>query len=106
MAEPNQIHVSEPVAAALLAGFVIEPRGVVQLQGKGEARTFLLNGRRREGRQTDGVALGRLDVHGDAITPAAPRGSHPTGDGTTPTMKHARLAAALDRPGLCRTSRP
>ncbi len=44
-AEPNQIHVSEPVAAALQAGFVIEPRGVVELKGKGEVLTFLLNDR-------------------------------------------------------------
>ena len=44
-AEPNQIHVSEPVAAALQAGFAIEPRGVVELKGKGEVRTFLLNDR-------------------------------------------------------------
>jgi adenylate/guanylate cyclase family protein len=45
-AEPNQIHVSEPVAAVLQARFVVEPRGVVELKGKGGARTFLLNGRR------------------------------------------------------------
>lgn len=106
MAEPNQIHVSEPVAAALQAGFVIEPRGVVQLKGKGEARTFLLNGRRREGPQTDGVARGRSDVRAGTTTPVARRGSHPTGDGTTPTMQLARLAVVLDQPGLCRTSQP
>jgi adenylate cyclase len=45
-AEPNQIHVSEPVAAALRTGFVVEPRGVIELKGKGGVRTFLLSGRR------------------------------------------------------------
>jgi class 3 adenylate cyclase len=45
-AEPNQIQVSEPVASALQTGFVITPRGVVELKGKGGASTFILNGRR------------------------------------------------------------
>ncbi|HEY7282755.1 MAG TPA: adenylate/guanylate cyclase domain-containing protein [Actinomycetota bacterium] len=43
--DPNRIHVSEQVARALGGGFATEPRGSVQLKGKGEAATFFLNGR-------------------------------------------------------------
>jgi len=40
--EPNAIHVSEPVAIALRESFVLEPRGTVDLKGKGETTTYLL----------------------------------------------------------------
>ena len=43
-AEPNQIHVSEPVAAALRGSFDLEPRGTVDLKGKGDTESFLLRG--------------------------------------------------------------
>ncbi|HEX8100232.1 MAG TPA: adenylate/guanylate cyclase domain-containing protein, partial [Actinomycetota bacterium] len=46
---PNRIHISEPVAAALGDEFVVEPRGTVELKGKGQTTTFFLVGPRREG---------------------------------------------------------
>jgi class 3 adenylate cyclase len=42
---PGRIHVSEPVAAALEGRFALEPRGAVDLKGKGEVPTWFLNGR-------------------------------------------------------------
>jgi len=42
---PGRIHVSEPVAAALEGRFALEPRGAVDLKGKGELPTWFLNGR-------------------------------------------------------------
>jgi len=44
-AEPNRIHVSEPVAKLLAASFDLEARGMVDLKGKGETATYFLNGR-------------------------------------------------------------
>jgi adenylate cyclase len=41
-AEPNHIHVSEPVAERLRGQFELEPRGSVELKGKGETTTFFL----------------------------------------------------------------
>jgi adenylate cyclase len=43
-AEPNRIHVSEPVAEALRGTFDLEPRGTIDLKGKGHTETFLLRG--------------------------------------------------------------
>ena len=43
--EPNRIHVSEEVARSLGHAFELEPRGTVELKGKGETATFFLNGR-------------------------------------------------------------
>jgi adenylate cyclase len=43
-AEPNQIHVSEPVAEALRGTFDLEPRGTIDLKGKGDTESFLLRG--------------------------------------------------------------
>ena len=45
-APPGAIQVSEPVALALGDMFELEPRGEVELKGKGSTRTFLLRGRR------------------------------------------------------------
>jgi adenylate cyclase len=47
-ADPDTVHVSEPVAEALRGSFGLEPRGLVVLKGKGEVRTFVLGGRRAE----------------------------------------------------------
>ncbi|HEX2031927.1 MAG TPA: adenylate/guanylate cyclase domain-containing protein [Actinomycetota bacterium] len=43
-AEPNRIHVSEPVAEALRGTFDLEPRGTIDLKGKGDTKSFLLRG--------------------------------------------------------------
>jgi guanylate cyclase len=43
---PGQIQVTERVAAALEDSFVLRPRGVVDVKGKGPMRTFLLTGPR------------------------------------------------------------
>ena len=40
--EPNAIHVSELVAIALRERFVLEPRGTVDMKGKGETKTYML----------------------------------------------------------------
>ena len=45
-AQPNRIHVSGVIEAALRSGFTFEPRGVVELKGKGTMPTFFLLGRR------------------------------------------------------------
>ena len=42
---PDRIHVSEPVARALEDRFALEPRGSVELKGKGELATWFLVGR-------------------------------------------------------------
>jgi class 3 adenylate cyclase len=42
--QPNRIHVSEAVAAALGEGFVLEERGSIEVKGKGLMRTFWLEG--------------------------------------------------------------
>jgi guanylate cyclase len=44
--EVDAIQVSEPVATALADGFEVEPRGVVELKGKGPVQAFFLRGRR------------------------------------------------------------
>jgi class 3 adenylate cyclase len=44
--EPNRIHVSEPVAERLRGAFDLEPRGSIELKGKGEMRTYYLTRRR------------------------------------------------------------
>ena len=44
--QPNRIHVSEAVAAALGEGFVLEERGSIEVKGKGPMRTFWLEGLR------------------------------------------------------------
>jgi guanylate cyclase len=41
---PGQIQVTERVAAALGPPFTVEPRGTVEVKGKGAMRTFLLTG--------------------------------------------------------------
>jgi class 3 adenylate cyclase len=43
-AEPNRIHVSEPVAEALRGSFDLEPRGTIDLKGKGNTESYLLRG--------------------------------------------------------------
>ncbi len=43
-AEPNRILVSEPVAEALRGTFDLEPRGTVDLKGKGDTESYLLRG--------------------------------------------------------------
>jgi len=45
-APPGQIQVSAAVAAVLGDDFDLEPRGTVELKGKGSTETFLLLGRR------------------------------------------------------------
>jgi len=45
---PDQIQVSEPVALALGDAFELEPRGEVELKGKGATPAYFLRGRRRE----------------------------------------------------------
>jgi class 3 adenylate cyclase len=45
-APPGRIQVSEPVAAALAGTFDLEPRGEVELKGKGSISAFLLVRRR------------------------------------------------------------
>lgn len=42
--EPGQIHVSETTAAGLGDAFRLQPRGLVNLKGRGELRTFWLEG--------------------------------------------------------------
>ncbi|MBK8252929.1 MAG: hypothetical protein IPK82_09695 [Polyangiaceae bacterium] len=44
--EPNKVHVSETVAAALGEGFVLEERGMVDVKGKGLMKTYWLVGKR------------------------------------------------------------
>ena len=46
-AEPDSIHVSEPVATALRGSYELRARGSVELKGKGETPTFQLLGRAR-----------------------------------------------------------
>ena len=45
-APPGRIQVSEAVATALGDAFELEPRGAIELKGKGSTETFLLLGRR------------------------------------------------------------
>ncbi len=45
---PDRIQVSEPVAEALAEAFELEPRGEVELKGKGSTRAFFLLGRRSD----------------------------------------------------------
>lgn len=44
--EPLKIHISEQCHAALekLGGYIIEERGLVNMKGKGEVRTYWLKG--------------------------------------------------------------
>jgi class 3 adenylate cyclase len=42
--EPGQIQISETTAAGLNAAFQLQPRGLVSLKGRGELRTFWLEG--------------------------------------------------------------
>jgi len=44
--EPGRIHVSADLAKRLQSSYVLEPRGVVDLKGKGGLETFFLVGRR------------------------------------------------------------
>lgn len=44
--EPGRIHVSANLAARLSGAYVLEPRGLVELKGKGPTQTFFLTGRR------------------------------------------------------------
>ena len=55
-APAGRIQVSEPVAAGLGAGFVLEPRGDVELKGKGAMATLFLVGRRAEPPHGDATA--------------------------------------------------
>jgi class 3 adenylate cyclase len=41
----DQIQISAPVAEALGPAYLVEPRGVIELKGKGETDTFFLLGR-------------------------------------------------------------
>jgi class 3 adenylate cyclase len=43
---PGQIQVSEPVAAALSGSYTLEPRGDVELKGKGPTAAYFLTGRK------------------------------------------------------------
>jgi class 3 adenylate cyclase len=43
--EPGRIHLAEPIAAALAGRYVFEPRGTVDLKGKGPTGTCFLVGR-------------------------------------------------------------
>ena len=43
--EPNHIHVSTAVARLLEGGYELEPRGLVDLKGKGPAETYYLSRR-------------------------------------------------------------
>ena len=45
--EPGRVQMSGDVAEALGGGFEIEPRGEIELKGKGTIPTFFLTGRRR-----------------------------------------------------------
>ncbi len=45
-APPGRIQVSEQVAMALSDAFELEPRGEIELKGKGATKTFFLIGRR------------------------------------------------------------
>jgi adenylate cyclase len=47
-APTDQIQVSETVAEALGDAFELEPRGAIELKGKGSTETFLLVGRRKD----------------------------------------------------------
>ena len=44
--EPGRVHVSAEIARRLGAAFELEPRGPVQLKGKGDAETYFLGGPR------------------------------------------------------------
>jgi adenylate cyclase len=44
--EPGRIHVSPELASRLQTGYVLEPRGSVELKGKGATETYYLLGRR------------------------------------------------------------
>jgi adenylate cyclase len=43
-AQPNRIHVFEDFVNAVRDKFRLEPRGTVELRGKGETQTFYLMG--------------------------------------------------------------
>ena len=65
-APPGRIQVSEPIAAALGGAFELEPRGDVELKGKGATRVLLPPGsarrrrrRCRAGGRPDRVTTGR-----------------------------------------------
>ncbi len=44
--EPNRIHVTAELARLIEPRFVLEPRGIMNIRGKGEVETFFLNGLR------------------------------------------------------------
>ena len=44
--EPDRIHVTAEMAHLLQPDFMVEPRGIMDIRGKGEVETFFLNGRR------------------------------------------------------------
>jgi guanylate cyclase len=46
-APTDHIQVSEPVAVALADAFVLEPRGSIELKGKGSTPTYFLAGRKK-----------------------------------------------------------
>jgi adenylate cyclase len=48
--EAGQVHVSADVAAQLGDGYALQPRGRVDLKGKGPTETFFLEGRAGQGR--------------------------------------------------------
>ena len=45
--EPDRIHVTAEVCRLLEREFDLEPRGVMDIRGKGKVETFFLNGRRQ-----------------------------------------------------------
>ena len=42
--QPDRIHCSKEIYAALSSRFEFEPRGQIELKGKGKTETYFLNG--------------------------------------------------------------
>ena len=75
---PGRVHVTEATYQALVGGFVLEERGVVEIKGKGEMKTYLVIGER--GVQAEARRSMRLAAAAEPVEDA-PRARRVTGDG-------------------------
>lgn len=65
--EPGMIQVTEATFAKIRDEFLLEPRGVVDIKGRGKIKTYLLTGRKRDD------AGNYLRPHPEARSEAEPR---------------------------------